>query len=230
MHDYLSEITAIRHLTLEVVELSVRLLAPDELNYTAGQQVQIKVQGIFYPAYITLPPSENNQLLTLCMQIPADEEAKEVVAHFKVGDQLKLRGPEDTLPELPLHRDLLLVAEDVGVAPFAPIIASLLLNEFDKQIKLVFQVRSEENVFYFERFNALAKKYPQFTFVPMVTHPHAHWPGEVGTAATYVDVADGTVKSWFMAVIGKKPFVTEILAKWAKIGGAKADAAQFEIK
>lgn len=222
MEEYLGEITAIRHLTLSVIELTVRLIAPSTITFQAGQHLIAKIgtEQVILP--IASPPQENNVEFVLLWSVSKGGALKDFVKGIKVSDQIRLEGPAGEFVIAEPNRDYLGIAGGVGIAPFAAIIPELLLSGFNSKFKLIFEVEAEEDVFYFERFNALATRYPNFSFLPMVVRPHAHWPGEVGTAVTYLEVSADFLKSYVPFICGDADFVKICSEQWKRTsaGGA----------
>jgi NAD(P)H-flavin reductase len=216
MEEYLGEITAARPLTLSVLELTVHLVAPSTVAFTPGQHMIYKAEGRDHILPIAFPPRENNTDIVLLLSTSAESSLGAETERLKIGNKMALEGPAGEFVIKDPQRDILAIAGGVGIAPFAAIVPPLLISGFTGKFKLVFQVRSEEDVFYFERFNGLAARHPNFSFVPMVVRPHAHWPGEVGTAATYIQVSAEFLGSYAPYICGEEKFIEETLANWKK--------------
>lgn len=223
MQEYLTEIVSKKALTLEVVEITVNLIAPSPLSFNAGQAMQLKLNNVWYDIPIAVPPQENNKTLAFCMRLIEGAPAYEFVQDLSVGNKIVLKGPVGNFTPGETQYDVLCIASNTGIAVFASIIPSLILNNFEKKIKLLFEVQSEEEMFYFARFSQLAGKHPNFTFTPIVIKPFSHWPGEIGTASTFVRVSGKMLIDSAVYISGRKKFVDDVMSEWRKIEPDKKD-------
>ncbi len=215
MEEFLGEVSNIRHLTLSVIEITLRLIAPNSVVFRAGQHMTLKIgdKGIVAP--MSWPPSDSNTELVFLLNT-AEATVKERMNQLKIGDQIAMEGPSGDFFIVDPRRDILAMARSVGIAPFSAIVPGLLLSGFTNKFKLLFEVTAEEDVFYFERFTALATKYPNFSFVPMVVRPHAHWPGEVGSVTTYIEVSAEYLANFQPYICGEQSFIDTCAAQWKK--------------
>jgi ferredoxin-NADP reductase len=186
----LAEVVYVKYVTQDIIELETKLIAPDVVHFKAGQFVQFNINGIFRSYSIVNPPSaETNTLLFLIKIIPQGV-GSEYVKALKPGDVITMRGPLGILGVKENHwdRPLFFIATGVGIAPFHSVIFDLLSRNFTQEINLVFGVRSEEDTFYYDKFQNLSHLYKNFHFVPILSRPQSHWPGQVGRVTTYLDI------------------------------------------
>jgi CDP-4-dehydro-6-deoxyglucose reductase len=116
----------------------------------------------------------------------------------------------------------------VGIAPFVSVITDILARGYLGQVMLLFGLRNEENVFYYDKFNVLAKMHPNFKFLPMLSKPQSHWPGETGRVTTYLEVHYPDYKERKFYICGSKEMVTDTRAVLVKAGHDARDV-QLEI-
>lgn len=223
MQEFLSEITIIKFLTLDVVEISVSLSTPEDVEFKAGQGMELRYEGKPYNLTMAGPPLENNKVLTFCFSAGKSSPLQPWVKNLKVGDKVTLLGPvgDFTIPSVQV--DLLLMAEKTGITPFTSIVPDLLATDYEKNIKLLFQVQSEDEMFHFAHFSRLAANHPNFTFTPIVVRPFSHWPGEVGTITTFVQVFGKNFIDSSVYISGHKEFVEAVAGEWHKIKMDKKD-------
>lgn len=209
MQEYLTQVTQIKYLTLDVVELGVRLLAPAEMEYQAGQFMEFKIGGSFRSYSLASPPMANSQLLTFCVKLEPHGVGSDFVRGLKLGSEIAMRGPAGLFVAQDFSQPVFFVATGVGIAPYAAIIPDMLVRGYRQDMRLLFGVRSEENVFYYDRFNRLAKQYENFKFIPILSRPQSHWPGETGYVTTYIEVDYLYFKDYIFYVCGSKTMVIE---------------------
>ncbi len=228
MQEYLAEIATLKHLTMSAVEITAKLIAPDEIEYKAGQTIQLKLHDNLLEVPIATPPSENNQLITFCIDSPKQGWLHDFIQNSGVGAQIKIQGPSGGFVIKDESKEILCIAQATGVAMFAAIIPTLLVtNNYRNKIKLVYELNSEEEVFYFEKFSVLARKFGNFSFMPVLVRPHAHWPGEVGTASTFVQVSGKSFKDYDVYVSGSRVFVDMIVLNWHKYVSDQKDITTY---
>lgn len=217
MQHYKARIIEKKHLTMNVMEVSVVLIVPERVEFKAGQFMQLQF-GSELKAYSIISPPEQPSLLKFCVMVIDGGQASEFFKAAKVGDELDMRGPAGNFMVEDLSKNYFFVATGVGVAPFASIIPDLLGRPFLGKCRLLFGLRAEEDVFYFDRFMHLQNVYRNFQFTPVLSQPQSHWPGEVGRVTTYIDVAYDYYKDYIFYVSGRRQMVDDIKALLLKRG------------
>lgn len=206
-------------MTLDVLELTVRLLAPEDILFQAGQYVQFKIGDAFRSYSIAVPPTGvNNQILVFCIKLEPDGVGSNFVRGLKPGDEVVMRGPLGNFVVQNFEKPIFFVATGVGVAPYASIIPDMLMRGFKQPVRLLFGLRSEENVFYYDRFNRMAAHYENFNFIPILSRPQSHWPGETGRVTTYVAVSYPRLKDYTFYVCGSQEMVMDMRTLLLKEG------------
>ncbi len=220
MQTYLTEVTAIKYLTANIVELHVRLVPPEPMAFTAGQFMQFDCNGTWRSYSITSVPTGTDVTLTFCVKLIPEGVGSTFVRGLEVGGSVTMRGPLGVfaVKEIDFNRNLCFVATGVGIAPFYSMIPDLLTRGYVHAVTLVFGVRSEEDVFYFDKFSSLEKLHPNFGFIPMLSQPKSHWPGETGRVTTYVDSAFERFSDRLFYLCGSQEMVTNMRALLLKKG------------
>jgi ferredoxin-NADP reductase len=209
MQEYLTQVTEIRHLTMDIVELDVQLVEPTELTYQAGQFMQFRIGTALRSYSLATPPVPDNPKLTFCIKMEPRGVGSDFVRQLKVGAEIEMRGPAGIFVVQDFHQAIFFVATGVGIAPFASMIPDMLSRGYDEKTHLLFGVRNEENVFYYDHFNRLAQQYENLTFTPIMSRPQSHWPGETGYVTTYLEEAYPRFKDNIFYLCGSKAMVTD---------------------
>ncbi len=107
------------------------------------------------------------------------------------GDEVRFTGPygEFRLSEDP-DTELICVGGGCGMAPMANIIDTLYHRWPDRSCYLFFGCRTVKDVFYLDRWKALAEKHPNFKVVYALSdplEPDQEWDGETGFIHLPVD-------------------------------------------
>jgi len=208
MQEYKTKIREKRHLTLKTIEITVDLIAPTDISFTPGQYVELLIGKEWKPYTICSLPESNNSL-TFCIGLYDKGLASDFFREVKVGREITMRGPAGFFTVTDLAKNYLFVATGVGIAPFVSIVPNLLRKEFVGRSQLLFGVRHEEDVFYFDKFTHLKSLYDNFIFTPMLSQPKSHWPGEVGRVTTYLEVAYDYLKDYEFYICGATEMVQD---------------------
>lgn len=211
MQEFKGKIVEKKYLTAHTLEITVQLLSPTDITFVAGQFMEFKI-GERLKAFSIVSAPEQKQYLQFCVALYDKGIASEYFKGCKIGSEVTLGGPRGNFVVQNFTRNIFFVASGVGIAPFCSIIPELLTRGFGKKLKLLFGVRSEADVFYFDRFNYLKTLYKNFTFTPILSQPRSHWPGETGRVTTYLDVAYDYYKDYVYYICGSERMATDTRA------------------
>lgn len=190
MQDYSAEVTALKPLTADVVELEARLVAPDIIDFKAGQYMFFKVGGKELRCYsMASPPAPLSPVLKFVIKLVPGGLGSEFIRSLAPGSKIEMQGPTGGFSVPELDRDLFFVAAGIGIAPFCSMVPDILSKGYSGNLRLLFGLHNEESVFYYHKFKELLPLHPNFTFIPVLSHPQAHWPGEIGRVTTYLNVS-----------------------------------------
>ena len=129
---------------------------------------------------IASPPQEKEHLLLIVKRVQGGL-ATGWFWGLKPGDRFRIHGPfgKFILPD-PIDFALVFVATGTGVAPFRSMIHSLLRGGFKGKLSLLFGARYDTMIPYHEEWLDLARRHPNFTYLPTVSRPSPDWKGETG--------------------------------------------------
>jgi NAD(P)H-flavin reductase len=170
------------------------------------------------PYSIASPPA-SDRTFELCIK---RVEGGFVSTHFdqlRGGESFEFRGPlgRFRLKE-PVETDLLFLATGTGVAPFRSMLHGLYPLESgtpgwppyayhgDRDVRLIFGVRHEDEILYEEEFRQMADRYPRFQFIPTISRPR-HWEGETGYVQEHVARHCPQVSTTHVYVCGLLPMI-----------------------
>ena len=97
---------------------------------------------------------------------------------------------------------LYFVATGAGLAPIMGMIADELINKKNTEpIELLFGVRSEEDIFWTDRLDALQKEYSNFHYRLTLSQPRSAWAGLSGRVSTsnqifHLTILSAAVRRW----------------------------------
>lgn len=169
-----SKIISINNLTNDVK--SIRLSVPSGFRFKPGQYLSLSVinnkgQRIRKPFSIANKPKGVNDFIEFCAKIIPKGLASEFIKKIKIGEDVELFGPAGRFVTGFPNKDLIFIASGVGIAPFMSMIPDLLHNGFQKKIILLKSARTEEDSLYDKELDSLTKKYSNFEFYNIFSHP-----------------------------------------------------------
>lgn len=223
MQEYLTRVSEIKYLTQHVLELSVDLILPDTILFKAGQFMQFILGPQQFRSYSIVSVPDHNRTLKFCVELVPGGAGSAFVKSLSVGSEVKMRGPLGVMTFDFFERDACFIAGGVGIAPYASMIPDMLSRGYSREAHLLFGVRNEENVFYFDRFNHLATMYQNFKFTPILSRPEMHWPGEVGRVTTYLDVAYERYRDRLFYICGGMDLVKDVRSLLLRKGHKPTD-------
>src|SRR5699024_2801530 len=142
------------------------------------------------------------------------------------GDEVILTGPFGTLVPDPGHTgSMLLLAAGCGVAPLGAIAESVLLEQPERAVTLIFSARTAAHGLRHGFFEQLMRRHPQFRYLRTLTRDAtATWHRRV---PAILERAVGDVAGWEVLVAGPEEFVQDS-ARAAVALGADPSAVRTE--
>ena len=193
MPDFQAEVSRLKDLTHDVRELELSLVAPDSIEFKAGQWISIDVwhprlkQHVQRQYSIASPPSRSQQITLLFNRVP-EGPGSSYLFSLQEGDLLKFQGPNGSfyLQEKP-ERDLLFVATGTGIAPFRSMLYTFLEQPETGTLTLYWGLRSQRDLYYQTDLETLAQQHSNFSFVTTLSRPEKGWNGSTGRVTNLVE-------------------------------------------
>ena len=167
-----------RQLTDRFVQYYFELVAPNALEFAAGQymSVQVTAAGDRRSYSIVSAPTITHGFELLIDHEPAGLGAQ-YFQSLQIGDEIKALGPLGLFQLDPVEPSYAFVATGSGVAPFRSMILQLLQQQqTDKPITLYWGLRSATDLFWHAEFQELVQSFPNFRFHPTLSQGPQEWP------------------------------------------------------
>lgn len=134
---------------------------------------------------IASAPSENE--LIFVMKIRESGRCSQWIRDVvEPGTEAHMQGPMGLFTlDRETDKDALLVCTSTGIGPYRSQLLHYLPEE-SRRTDLIFGVRSEEDLFWVEEFEQLAKKYENFFFHLALSSPSPDWPRHKGRVQTLI--------------------------------------------
>lgn len=187
--EYRARVERITQLTYDIKEFRLALLEPEEIEFKAGQYVQVQtrpydsVRESVSRAYsIASVPSDRHGIELIIRLVPGGVCTTFMHQHVKEGDTITLHGPFGDFYLREGADELLLIAGGSGLAPVKSIIFDVLEKGLDKKMTLFFGAVTRKDLYYVELFSQLAAEHENFEYVPALSAPEPgdDWEGETG--------------------------------------------------
>ncbi len=209
MVEYQAEVISKKQLSSKIYELNVRLIEPAAMLFTAGQFAILLTPEGEKRFYSMASTPANSSELTFCVDVSPMGIGSKYVLSMQPGDKIVLGPPQGVFTIKNFDKDLLFIATGAGIAPFRSIVKDALANNFPKQITLVFGVRSENDQFYFDEFEELAKKHSNFNFFPTLSQPAGDWQGLRGRVTNFIATYSEQYKNHLVYLCGAPEMVKD---------------------
>ncbi|MBF8280539.1 MAG: putative FMN reductase [Candidatus Magasanikbacteria bacterium] len=225
----MAKISKKNNLTKNVREIQLSMDYP--LEFKAGQFLMFKVPtptGFVERAYSIASPPTQNQSLLFCYKALDGGVSTQFLDQAPHGTQIELRGPLGQFTIDDSLEPLILVATGTGMAPYR----SMLLEYLDerrgqREIHLIFGVRSIQDIFWRDFLDGLAVAHKNFSYEITLSAPDESWSGLCGRVTDHLlpEIKRG-IKTFYLC--GSSAMVKDVRAKLINVGVAPTNI-HFEI-
>ncbi|MBD3317105.1 MAG: 2Fe-2S iron-sulfur cluster binding domain-containing protein [Chitinivibrionales bacterium] len=177
-----------RALTHDILELRIALAEPPEIDFAAGQYIQLesreyKGRDSVMRAYsISSPPSDNNHLELIVRKVPDGICTTWIFDHLNEGDPVRLSGPYGEFHISNTDAPIIFIAGGSGMAPIWSMLRDMKEHGNQRKATYFFGALSQNDLFFRGELQNLEQEMPWFTYVPALSREPADsdWQGERG--------------------------------------------------
>lgn len=187
-------VTSIEALTHDIYHLVLKTESP--FPFHAGQFLSVHFpsdkQNAWRAYSIASRPHTDERTIELCVKRIPGGPASTYLTDQTIGARLEIKGPAGKfLANQEGVGRYVFVTTGSGISPLKSMIEDLLVNrEMTTPIFLLFGFRSDADQFYLDRFDALAKRYSNFSYAVTLSQPSPIWTGARGRVTRYFDRTD----------------------------------------
>jgi NAD(P)H-flavin reductase len=183
-----AEVTEVRWLTSDVIEVDLHILEPADFRFEAGQWVSVPFGPKNVRAWSMASPPTRKALITLAVDVTPGGIGSQWLRGLKAGDRVGFKGPTGGFVfNRADPRRALFIAEEIGVVPVRSILLHLYETGYGRPNALIFWARNPSWLLYDSGFRSLARRYPSFAYLPALREAPVAWRGEQGEVADAVD-------------------------------------------
>ncbi len=177
-----------RPLTPDIVEMRIALDEPAEIEFIAGQYIQLESEpyrgrdAVMRAYSVSSPPSETQAVETVIRLVPDGICTTWVFEILKEGDSVQFSGPYGEFRLSDSDRPCLFIAGGSGMAPIWSILRDMNEKRVRRPAIYFFGALTQDDLFYTEPLRQLEKDLPDFRYVPALSRepPDSDWTGERG--------------------------------------------------
>lgn len=192
----------------DVMALELNLTSPEGWTFLPGQFVQFKI-GDHYRAYSITSLLTDLPKLSFLIELVNGGLGSEFVRSLEVGHTVIFRGASGLFSPKDSDDRHAFVATGVGIAPFRPIIKSLMAKP-NHQTALLFGGRIQERLWFRGEFQNLMA--PNFQYFETLTNANLDWQGLRGRVTDHLADFYQDYKGAIFHVCGSRAMVTDVRA------------------
>ncbi len=244
MTDRITHLTNKKIVAKDMVEL--HMVRPEGFDYLAGQFIQFlipvsvlaeftrrtagpgKPQGdaMAKRAY-SLASHPGSTDLEICIKLLPGGLASTYFQAATAETPITFSGPQGRFVNTTSDAPLYFVATGAGLGPIMGMITDELKNKKTKEhVHLLFGVRSQEDIFWVDRLDALQEQHPNFSYQLTLSQPQGIWSGFSGRVNLYLPDAVNGSKRFYLC--GSPDMVKEVRESLMS-RGADPNMIHFEI-
>ncbi len=175
-------------LTHDIVELRIALKEPGQIEFTAGQYIQLeskeyKGRDSVMRAYsLASNPSDRDHIELIVRLVPQGICTTWVFEHLKEGDPVTFSGPYGEFHLTDTDAPIIFIAGGSGMAPIRSILAYMKEKNITRKANYFFGALTQNDLFFVDEYNKLQEEMPNFSFIPALSKEpqDSDWKGERG--------------------------------------------------
>lgn len=162
------------------------LVEPEDgrrIVFRAGQYLThcFTVDGAVVKRAYSLSAAEGGALAFTVKSLSGGVASMHVSQRLGVGDRYTIAGPSgDFVLDPASRRPLVFLAAGSGITPVISLLETALALDASRQVRLLYASRSQDEIIFHERLEALARRHPGVQIVHVLSQPAAGWSGESG--------------------------------------------------
>jgi NAD(P)H-flavin reductase/ferredoxin len=190
-------IERVTDLTPTIRGVTLRLVNPPQMRFTAGQFVNVEVPGADSPRAFSMAnaPSANSEIELIVRVFPGGKFG-EYLKHAERGQQVRVFGPVGSLRVRLSYRKIIMIAGGSGMAPMLSMLTDLAQKKDRRPATVFFGARTCEELYYIDRLKALCNFSAQAEFVPVVESAGEAWDGERGLVTDAIARRMGSLRGY----------------------------------
>jgi Na+-transporting NADH:ubiquinone oxidoreductase subunit F len=185
---YQGKLVSKRALTHDIFELRIELLEPKDINFIAGQYMQLESkeykgrESVIRAYSLSSVPSDKNHIELIIRRVPDGICTTWVFDYLKEGQDVRLSGPYGEFQLKPTNAPILFIAGGSGMAPIWSMLRDMREKGIKRKAHYFFGALSQKDLFFLDEMKQLEKELFDYRFVPALSKEpdDSNWTGERG--------------------------------------------------
>jgi NAD(P)H-flavin reductase/ferredoxin len=217
-------IDRVTDLTPTICGVTLRLVSPPQMRFTAGQFVNVEVPGAAGVRAFSMAnaPSANSEIELIVRMFPGGKFG-EYLKHAERGQPVRVSGPLGALKARLSYRKILMVAGGSGMAPMLSMLTDLAQKKDRRPVTIFFGARNCQELYYTDRLKALCDGSARAEFVPVVEDAGQAWDGERGLVTEAIARRMGSLRGYDAYLCGPPPMVAAARELVIRLGVREAN-------
>ncbi|MCQ6274912.1 2Fe-2S iron-sulfur cluster binding domain-containing protein [Bacillus sp. V3B] len=189
VHDFEAEVVENVACTHDIHMIKLKLQEPENVEYASGQFFEFDIPEFEDTrAYSLANKHSNGNILEFHIKRVPEGKGSNYMCDLQAGDVVTGSGPYGSMQLRNRDKDLIFIAGGSGMAPIKSLLEELFSQSFEKNAWFFYGARAKKDLYLTEEWEALAKQYPNFHFVPALSQPGTsdNWDGETGFIADVI--------------------------------------------
>jgi ferredoxin-NADP reductase len=183
-----ASVTALRAVTPEIIEVDLAVSEPADWSFEAGQWISVPFGPKNVRAWSMVSSPARKGVLTLSIDVAPGGIGSQWARSLQPGDEVRFKGPTGGFVfDRADTRRAVFVAEEIGIVPIRSILTHLYETGYGRPTALIYWARNPGWLAYDTDFRSLARRYPGFSYLPVLREPPETWRGEKGEPAEAVE-------------------------------------------
>jgi len=188
---YKARVEKIEPLTHDISRLAVQLTAPREMDFRAGQYVDIRIPDAeaFRSFSMSSTPRSMDRLEFIIKIFAGGLFSGYVAERMHPGEELELVGPYGKFGMRDTAAEAVFIGGGSGMAPLWGMLNDMVEERIRRKVTFFYGARTGRDLFWLEELHALGEHLTDFSFVPALSEASAAdaWEGETGLITDVVD-------------------------------------------
>ncbi|MFS2058861.1 CDP-6-deoxy-delta-3,4-glucoseen reductase [Kosakonia cowanii] len=172
------KVASLEKVSVDVMKLVLRFPPTAQINYLAGQYINLQYKGITR-SYSIANAAANEGIELHIRHVPNGQMSELVFNDIAVNTLMRIEGPCGTFFIRSNDRPVIFIAGGTGFAPVKAMVESLLKQGSERKIFIYWGMQLGEH-FYSSLPQEWAAHYPNIEFVPVVSGGDNGWQGRKG--------------------------------------------------
>ena len=163
-------VVAIEQMTHDIGLVRLELRDRSAFRFAAGQYLRLEMEGAPARQY-SMASRPDEELVDLHVRaVPGGRTSSRIMSSLHAGARVSVEGPAGSAYLRDGHPGpIVAIAGGSGLAPAKSIVETALMSGMDVPVHLYFGTRSERDLYLVEHFQALMRRFRNFTFFPVLS-------------------------------------------------------------